>query len=190
MLRAPLAGCVFQIIFCAGLAVAAPLEKAPRQETVRTHTPSSDDDAARHRQGCQQGEAAACHAAALDAFYRPSAPATDRAAFEFFKKACAAGYAPSCNGLGVLYAQGRGVAKDLARAAHLYYDACAAGASTGCEHLAEALQRGTGIAEDAAAARRARERARCITQKPAADRAPASCPALLPLISAASAETR
>ena len=103
--------------------------------------------------------------------------ATDRAAFSYFQKACDAGYAPSCNGLGTLYAQGRGVAKDLSRAAQLYKSSCAAGASTGCEHLAEAFHRGIGIAQDAAAAERARARARCIL-KSASERELAACPAI------------
>lgn len=146
--------------------------------TKGTHTPSPPAEAARHLEGCQKGDAAECHAAALDAYYSPRSPTTDRAAFERFKKACDAGYAPSCNGLGTLYAQGRGTAKDEARAAQLYRDACEAGASTACQHLEQALRSGEGVARDPAAADRAKARASCVFEKNLARRSIAACPAL------------
>ena len=152
-----------------------------RRTVVRTHEPSAAPEAAHHRNACDQGEPSQCHAAALDAYYKPRSPETDRAALQLFKKACDAGYAPSCNGLGVLFAEGRGVAQDLAQAAQLYHGACAAGASTGCEHLAAALSRGLGVPQDEAAADRARVRAKCVFAASLSDRSTAACPAALPL---------
>ncbi|MEZ4293881.1 MAG: hypothetical protein R3B70_02810 [Polyangiaceae bacterium] len=96
--------------------IPAPAEPA-EPVAVHTHTPSPPDVAARHRKECDAGDKVACHAAALDAYYSPPGPDTDRAALADFTKACDAGYAPSCNGLGVLYTEGRGVQKDPVRAA-------------------------------------------------------------------------
>lgn len=158
-----------------------------RSFTVRTHEPSPAPEAERHRQGCAEGAPAACHAAALDAYYKPSDPVTDREALHYFKRACDTGYAPSCNGLGVLFAEGRGIAKDLAQAAQLYQTACVAGASTGCEHLAEALSHGRGVTRDATAADRARARAKCVFAASLSNGSVTSCPPLLPSSSASPA---
>ena len=147
-----------------------------RSFAVRSHEPSFAPEAEHHREACEKGEPSQCHAAALDAYYRPSGPGTDRAAFQLFKKACDAGYAPSCNGLGVLFAQGRGTEQDLAQAAQLYHKACVAGASTGCEHLADALSRGLGVSRDEAAASRARVRASCVFAASLSNRSIATCP--------------
>lgn len=151
-----------------------------RSFAVRTHEPSPAPEAERHRQGCAEGAPAACHAAGLDAYYKPSDPVTDREALHYFKRACDAGYAPSCNGLGVLFAEGRGTAKDPAQAAQLYQTACVAGASTGCEHLAEALSHGRGVTRDATAADRARARAKCVFAASLANGSATSCLPLLP----------
>lgn len=107
---------------------------------------------------------AGCHAAALDAYYRPPSPETDRDALHYFRRACDAGYAPSCNGLGVLYSQGRGVPQDEQEAVRLYRQACEAGASTACQHLATALRSGRGVARDDEAADRAESRHECAFQ--------------------------
>lgn len=146
---------------------------------VRTHEPSAPAEAARHQKECRAGDLPACHAAALDAYYSPSSPSTDRDAFELFKRACDAGYAPSCNGLGVLYAEGRGIGKDVVRAAQLYRVACAADGSTGCQHLAEALSQGVGVVKDQRAAQRARARAKCLNKAPLSHSSIAACPVLL-----------
>ncbi len=152
-----------------------------RSAVVRTHEPSAAPEAAHHREACDKGEPAQCHAAALDAYYKPSSPMNDRTAFQLFKKACDAGYAPSCNGLGVLFAEGRGVGQDLAQAAQLYHAACVAGASTGCEHLAAALSRGRGVSPDQTAASQARDRAKCVFAASLSNRSTAACPAVLSL---------
>lgn len=99
-------------------------------------------------------------------------------ALHYFQRACEAGYAPSCNGLGVLYAEGRGTARDPVRAAQLYRMACEGGASTGCEHFAQALKQGRGVIQDEAAAERASARAKCVFQASLASRDLASCPGL------------
>lgn len=145
---------------------------------VRTHAPSPPAEAAEHLDGCDKGDLAACHAAALDAYYRPRSPTTDRAAFDLFQKACDGGYAPSCNGLGVLHGEGRGVIKDPARAADLYRKACIGGGSTACQHLENALRDGLGVARSTAAADRARIRGRCLSQAMDDKKKVSSCPAL------------
>lgn len=146
--------------------------------TVRTHEPSAPGEAAKHLDDCNKGVASACHAAALDAYYQPSAASTDRAAFDRFKKACDAGYAPSCNGLGLMHAEGRGVKKDPVRAAELYRDACVGGGSTGCQQYADVLTRGVGVAKDKAAADRATVRGKCILEASNKPAKLAACPAL------------
>jgi TPR repeat protein len=103
-----------------------------------------------------------CHAAALDHYYSPASPEHDAAAVSFFKKGCDGGYAPSCNGLGVMYAEGRGVSKDDVAAVKLFRSSCAADASTGCEHFASSLDAGRGVAKDPALAELARARGRCV----------------------------
>ncbi len=134
---------------------------APRTTTVRVHEPSGADDAAKHETECAAGNAVACHASALDHYYAHS-PGEDGAALERFRKACTAGYAPSCNGVGTMYAEGRGVAKDAVEAVRWFRSSCAKDASTGCEHLAQAFETGRGVAKDPAAARIAHERGTCL----------------------------
>jgi TPR repeat protein len=132
--------------------------------TYRTHTPSPPDEAAQHDAECTAGDAAACHAAALDRYYAPS-PENDVAALERFRKACDAGYAASCNGVGTMYAQGRGVSEDDVEAIRWYRMACASDSSTGCQHLADAYEAGRGVTKDAEAARIASERGRCLFEQ-------------------------
>lgn len=173
--RAGLLACAL-LVACAEKPVL--VSQRAQSRTVRTHEPSEPAEAAGHREACQRGDAAACHAAALDAYYAPSSPVTDRDALLFFQRACDAGYAPSCNGLGLLFAEGRGTPADAGRAAELYRASCLAGASTGCEHLAQALKQGRGVARDEAAARRASARARCVFKASLASASLAGCPAL------------
>lgn len=139
-------------------------ETVARTSTYRTHEPSPPDEAARHEAECTAGDAAACHAAALDHYYAPSSE-NDAAALARFRKACDAGYAPSCNGVGTMYGEGRGVARDDADAVRWYRMACASDGSTGCEHLAAAYEAGRGVAKDAEAARIAHERGRCLFEQ-------------------------
>jgi anaerobic selenocysteine-containing dehydrogenase len=132
--------------------------------TYRTHTPSPPERAAENEAGCQDGDPVACHAAALDHYYAPS-PENDIAALERFRKACDAGYAASCNGVGTMYARGRGVPKDEVEAVRWYRMSCAKDAVTGCEHLANAYEAGRGVAKDPEAARIAHERGRCLFEQ-------------------------
>jgi TPR repeat protein len=64
-----------------------------------------------------------------------------------------------------MYAGGRGVPKDEARAAALYRASCDVDASTGCEHLADALKAGRGVPRDAVLAELARTRGRCLFEQ-------------------------
>lgn len=149
---------------------------AVHTSVVGTHEPSAPPDAAKHETDCAAGEPSACHAAALDHYYAPS-PENDAAALERFRKACDAGYAASCNGVGTMYAQGRGVTKDEAVAVRWFRVSCAKDASTGCEHLALALEAGQGVAKDADAARTAHQRGRCLFEQSLRHDA-GTCPAM------------
>ena len=133
--------------------------------TVTTHTPSDPEDAEQHRKDCAARVPSACHAAALDAYYAPHSPETDARARRHFELGCELGYAPSCNGLGVLAAEGRGVPQDDRRAASLFRKACEDGAPTGCQHLADALERDAGVPRDPSLAKRAHDRASCLASR-------------------------
>jgi TPR repeat protein len=157
-------------------------ETAPTWQTVptprtgvRTHEPSPPDIAAKHEADCAAGDAAGCHRAALDHYYAPS-PENDAIALQRFRKACDAGYAPSCNGVGTMYAAGRAVPQDDVEAVKWFRLACAGDGSTGCEHLADAYENGRGVAKDLDAARAARARARCLLDQ-AVEADAGTCPA-------------
>jgi TPR repeat protein len=63
----------------------------------------------------------------------PRGPQHDeRRAASLFKKACDANYPPACRGLGLLYRDARGVARDPAVALQLFTKACDGGDVSGC----------------------------------------------------------
>jgi serine/threonine-protein kinase len=70
----------------------------------------------------------------------------------FFDQACSAGSREACDNLGVMYASGKGVAKDDARAAALYATACNAGNALGCNNLGNIYASGRGVSKDNAQA--------------------------------------
>jgi len=140
----------------------APAATTAPAEVFRTHASRPTAKTANSTRACDRGDLVACHAAALDAYYAPPTPETDARARDLFDRACEGGYAPSCNGLGVLYEAGRGVAEDPEAAVALYRRACEADGSTGCQHLADRLRSGRGIAKDARAAERAEARGHCL----------------------------
>lgn len=156
---------------------ASPLTEE-RAGEARSHEPSAPTEAARHRTACESGDFVACHAAALNDYHSPPSPDADRRAFEYFERACRGGYAPSCNGLGVMYATGRGVAQDEAEAVRIYHQACLDGASTACTHLEQALRYGRGVAKDGAAAEAAAVRGKCVFEKSLRHEPPTGCPGL------------
>jgi hypothetical protein len=65
-----------------------------------------------------------------------------------YRDACEAGNATACTNLGVLYAQGRGVTKDVGRARELYEQGCDDGNATGCVNLGVLYEDGRGVAKD------------------------------------------
>jgi TPR repeat protein len=149
------------------VATAAPQDEtrvpmSPEGMTVTTHRSRPPEATAGSTDACTAGNPEACHAAALDAYFTRPDQESDGRALMLFQRGCDAGYAPSCNGLGVLYEEGRGVTKDQARALSLYRRSCEANATTGCLHLASCLRAGRGVAKDAAAADRAEARGRCL----------------------------
>lgn len=56
-------------------------------------------------------------------------------AVKLYTKACDAGFAISCNNLGVLYLKGQGVATDLSSARDYFTKACGAGIAIGCNNM-------------------------------------------------------
>ena len=54
----------------------------------------------------------------------------------------------SCVNLGIMFANGTGVARDTGKAATLFQNACNAGIAAGCDHFGLALQFGQGIQQD------------------------------------------
>jgi len=69
-----------------------------------------------------------------------------------FDQACSAGSREACDNLGVMYASGKGVARDDARAAALYATACNAGNALGCNNLGNIYASGRGVSKDNAQA--------------------------------------
>jgi hypothetical protein len=94
--------------------------------------------------GGERLDVLACADSALaDPSTRPSPEALARAT-----ASCDRGAVAACNNLGVLHAQGRGVPKDLVRAAALYQKACDGGAAIACTNVADLLASGEGVAGD------------------------------------------
>lgn len=56
---------------------------------------------------------------------------------KYFERACGLNNGRGCNNLGVLYRDGQGVEKDLAKAAYFYSKACKLGEQLACESLKE-----------------------------------------------------
>jgi TPR repeat protein len=81
--------------------------------------------------------------AAGSALGDPAAPSPSK-----LEEACTAGDVRSCNKLGDLYADGRGVAKDERRAATLYEKACTVGLAEGCYNLGTLYTAGLGVTKD------------------------------------------
>jgi uncharacterized protein len=97
-------------------------------------------DGPRHdRDGAAVAFEVACHAGDAEGCYqlgRARYAAGDvRHAAAALCKACTSAHAPACDGLGVLYEQGRGVAQDPTRARDLYRQACEAGYVAACDRL-------------------------------------------------------
>lgn len=147
---------------CAISQTETPEPRTSSSHTYTTHQSRPPEETAVSTTACERGDLPACHAAALDAYYAPPSPDSDTRARVMFERGCTGGYAPSCNGLGTLHDQGRGVSQDHVAAVALYRRACAADGSTGCQHLAQALRLGRGVAKDEAAAARADARGTCL----------------------------
>jgi len=64
------------------------------------------------------------------------------------RKACDLNDAKSCTNLGIAYAKGFGVTKDIAKAASLYKKGCDRGSMVGCYNLAGAYSEGIGVKRD------------------------------------------
>jgi TPR repeat protein len=81
---------------------------------------------------------------------------------------CSAGSAHACGDLGVLYAEGFGVSKDLERAVALLQKACDGDYLKGCEALGFEYENGTGVSRDPA-------RAAALFQKACTEDSTAGC---------------
>jgi TPR repeat protein len=86
---------------------------------------------------CGEGDLAACAEAGVRLASGDNGPSGIReerpeAAVAFFERACVGGHMRGCRELGNLYAGGKGVTRNLRRAAMLYASACDAGDADGC----------------------------------------------------------
>jgi TPR repeat protein len=99
---------------------------------------------------CQKGHAGSCGAeGALFASGKGGLARDEAKARELLGKACDASDAKSCVNLGVLLAQGRGGARDLAGAAKDFERGCQNGDAKGCGALGAMYRSGEGVAKDA-----------------------------------------
>ena len=71
----------------------------------------------------------------------------DKAA-ELYKKACDGGNMSGCFNLGIMYANGNGVEKDLGKAAELFKKACDSDIADGCRMLGALYANGNGVEKD------------------------------------------
>ncbi len=69
-------------------------------------------------------------------------------AAQWYRAGCDYGDGPCCNQLGVLHAEGEGVAKDMATALALFKQACDGGAGRGCLNLGISYHHGRGVKAD------------------------------------------
>jgi len=69
-------------------------------------------------------------------------------AFTEYEQACTGGNASGCDGLGVLYEYGQGVAQDFGRASQLFKQACDDGEMNGCDLLGDLYKSGHGVPQD------------------------------------------
>lgn len=98
------------------------------------------------RQGCQQGFAPSCRQ--LDAAERNQASSTPAQMIKQLQKDCAVHEKQACYDLGLTYALGDNVVKDMQQAI-LYFDtACQMGSSSACRDLGDALIDGKSAAVD------------------------------------------
>ena len=86
-------------------------------------------------EGCQRNAPTACLFGGLVAL-RSDEPDAPDAAGEFLERGCTLGSAKACGVLGNLAVDGRGVAKDPARAQQLWQRACDGGDGSACQSLA------------------------------------------------------
>ena len=93
--------------------------------------------------GCELGNARSCH---LRADHAPAGEARERVT-AFLDKACSLSDW-DCNDLGVRFANGDGIPKDLRRAATLYEKACERQNGLACSNLASAYWDGAGVERD------------------------------------------
>ena len=78
--------------------------------------------------------------------------------FQQCDEQCKKGNNGSCGALGALFAEGRGTARDAAKAGTLFKQACDAGDVPSCVNLGRLTQAGNGVGKDAAAAAKLFER--------------------------------
>lgn len=86
------------------------------------------------QRSCDDGDASACNSLLQE-----------------LQRSCDDGNASACNSLGGVYADGKGITKDLAKAATFYQKACALGVSdsaSACFNLGNAYANGEGVEQD------------------------------------------
>jgi TPR repeat protein len=122
----------------AAVALTAVLAVACREaqhEPTRLETASADPKAYARQvdDECDHGRVASCTSVGLQmAFGTFGRTKDEKGAVPFLDKACLGGDGQGCHELAVMFENGRGVARDPARAKELHEKACAAGAKASC----------------------------------------------------------
>ncbi|PTB87911.1 sel1 repeat family protein [cyanobacterium G8-9] len=73
-------------------------------------------------------------------------------AIYYYRKSCKMKNTSSCFSLGVIYAKGKGIKKDLIKAVEAYSKACDGGHDYACNNLAVIYEQGAGVPQDNAKA--------------------------------------
>jgi TPR repeat protein len=132
-----------ELDYIAGTGV--PKDIARASQLAEKHHQLENQDKERR---CNSGDLKSCVDLGYDLYYTDAVRAA-----QLFQQACAGGNAAGCKMSGVMYADGKGVAKDAVRAAQLFLQACDGGDAQGCGNLGYAYDHGLGVAKDGARAR-------------------------------------
>jgi uncharacterized protein len=99
------------------------------------------------RRACAMSQPDACYLLALSEM-EAGDPSKDASAVGFLRRACDGKHGGACNNLGLMYATGRGISRDGARAVEYVQEACVLGVLEGCANAGQRYLVGDGVAKD------------------------------------------
>ena len=97
-----------------------------------------------YQKGCDIGNLVSCHDLGVKYYHMKNYTQ----AFKFFAKACDGGNMKACGNLGKLYAEGKGVKQDGAKALELFSKACESGEKYNCGRAGYIYFLGNGVKQD------------------------------------------